>query len=91
MCALAGGLAAASGNLLVGYPYGPVQLCMVIGVFEVARQRPLRISLVVCGLSALAASAAVLPRAWREVEAPVLLALAWTAWIVLPWSLGEPR
>ena len=27
--------------LLAGYPYGPVLLCLVIAVFEVARQRPL--------------------------------------------------
>jgi signal transduction histidine kinase len=74
--------------LLVGYPYGPVQLCMIIAMFEVARQRPIRVSLLVCGLAALAASATVLTRLVREAHAPGLLAVAWMGWIVLPWSLG---
>ncbi|MGH9245421.1 MAG: sensor histidine kinase [Acidimicrobiales bacterium] len=86
--ALAGAMAAVSAYLLAGYPYGPVQLCMVIAMFEVARQRPLRTSLAACGVTALAASATVLPRLVREVDAPVALALGWMAWIVLPWSLG---
>jgi len=85
---LTGTMAAVSGYLLAGYPYGPVQLCMMIAMFEVARQRPLRTSLLACGLAAGVASATVLARLFGEVQSPALLALAWTGWIVLPWSLG---
>jgi signal transduction histidine kinase len=78
-----------SAYLLAGYPYGPVQLCMVIAMFEVARQRPMRTSLVACGLATAAASGTVLARLmYEDVQFPGLLAMAWTGWIVLPWSLG---
>ncbi|MPZ84993.1 MAG: sensor histidine kinase [Actinophytocola sp.] len=86
--ALAGGVAAVSAYLLAGYPYGSVQLCMVIGMFEVARLRPPRISLPLCGIAAVVASVTLLVRVAPDASSPALLALAWTGWIVLPWSLG---
>lgn len=86
--ALAGAMVTVSAYLLAEYPYGPVQLCMVIAMFEVARQRALRTSLAACGVAALVASATVLPRLVQEVDAPAVLALGWASWIVLPWSLG---
>jgi signal transduction histidine kinase len=86
--ALTSSMVVVSTYLLAGYPYGPVQLCMIIAMFEVARQRSTGISLLACGFAAVAASATVLTRLVRDVHAPVLLALAWMGWIVLPWSLG---
>ncbi|MDQ3578098.1 MAG: histidine kinase, partial [Actinomycetota bacterium] len=86
--ALTGTMVLVSTYLLVSYPYGPVQLCMMIAMFNVARQRPPRVSLLVCGLAAVAASATVWGRLLSEMDTPVLLALAWMGWIVLPWSLG---
>jgi signal transduction histidine kinase len=86
--ALVGALAGVGAYLLAGYPYGPIQLCMVIVMFELARQRELRISLAACAVAAIVASASVLPRLIREVDAPAALAAGWAAWIVLPWSLG---
>ncbi|GLY69672.1 sensor histidine kinase [Amycolatopsis taiwanensis] len=74
--------------LLAGYPYGPVQLCMIIAMFEVARQRSLRLSLLACGLAAVAAYAMVAARSSRQLDTPVVLSVAWLGWIVLPWSLG---
>ncbi len=74
--------------LLAGYPYGPVLLCLVIAVFQVARQRPLKVSALACGLAAVASSACILLRLLGDQHAGGLLALAWTGWIVLPWSLG---
>ncbi|WP_027943814.1 sensor histidine kinase [Amycolatopsis taiwanensis] len=74
--------------LLAGYPYGPVQLCMIIAMFEVARQRSLRLSLLACGLAAGAAYAMVAARSSRQLDTPVVLSVAWLGWIVLPWSLG---
>jgi len=74
--------------LQLGYPFGPIQLCMVIGMFELARQRPLRISLPACGIATVVATASIISRALGDAESPVLFGLAWTAWLVLPWSLG---
>lgn len=86
--ALVGAMAAVSAYLLAGYPYGPVQLCMVIAMFEVSRQRELRASLGACAVAAIVAAVSVLPRLIREVDAPAVLASGWAAWVVLPWSLG---
>nr|WP_042191490.1 sensor histidine kinase [Kibdelosporangium sp. MJ126-NF4]CEL20114.1 two-component system sensor kinase [Kibdelosporangium sp. MJ126-NF4]CTQ97338.1 two-component system sensor kinase [Kibdelosporangium sp. MJ126-NF4] len=86
--ALAVAMAATGGYLLAGYPYGPVQLCMIIAMFEVARQVSLRISLLACGVAGAVAYLTVATRFSREVDVPALLSLAWLAWVVLPWSLG---
>jgi signal transduction histidine kinase len=86
--ALAAVMLTVSGYLLAGYPYGPVQLCMVAAMFEVARRRPPRLSAGACGIAALIASATVLLRSMPLVHQPVVLALGWTGWVVLPWSLG---
>jgi signal transduction histidine kinase len=86
--ALAGAMLTVNGYLLLGYPYGPVQLCMVAAMFEVARRRPLRLSAAACGIAALTASATVLLRSMPVLHQPLLLALGWSGWVVLPWSLG---
>jgi signal transduction histidine kinase len=77
-----------NGYLLAGYPYGPVLLCLVVAVFELARQRPLRESAPASAVAAVISSATILLRLLGDGHAPTLLALAWTGWIVLPWSLG---
>ncbi|SEP52284.1 sensor histidine kinase [Amycolatopsis saalfeldensis] len=86
--ALAGAVLLVNAYLLAGYPYGPVLLCLVITVFEVARQRPLAVSAAAGGLAAVISSATLLLRLIGDGHSPALLALAWTGWIVLPWSLG---
>ncbi len=86
--ALLGAMLVVNAYLLAGYPYGPVLLCLVIAVFEVARQRPLPVSAVLGGLAAAMSSATILIRVLGERHFTGLLALAWTGWIVLPWSLG---
>jgi len=77
-----------NGYLLAGYPYGPVQLCMVVAMFEVARRRSLRRSAGAGGTAALIAATTVLLRSMPLAHQPVVLALGWTGWVVLPWSLG---
>jgi signal transduction histidine kinase len=74
--------------VLAGYPYGPVLLCLVLAVFEVARQRPLHTSALFCGVAATVSSATIFARVVDDHHASGLLALAWSAWSVLPWSLG---
>ncbi|WP_329069161.1 sensor histidine kinase [Amycolatopsis sp. NBC_01480] len=86
--ALTGAVLLVNAYLLAGYPYGPVLLCLVITVFELARQRPLTVSAAAGGLAAVISSATILLRLIGDGHTPLLLALAWTSWIVLPWSLG---
>lgn len=92
LVALTGVIAGVGLYLLCGYPYGPIQLCMVIAMFEVARQRALPVSLGACVLAALAAVGAVLPRLTLRAEhgsdPPFLLMGAWAGWLVVPWALG---
>jgi signal transduction histidine kinase len=88
MVALGGAVGAVGVYLLGGYPYGPIQLCMVLAMFEVARRYRLRTSLLACGLAAAAAVALVLSRLVPEADLPAVLVLGWTSWLVVPWSLG---
>jgi signal transduction histidine kinase len=74
--------------LLIGYPYGPAQLCMVLAMFEVARQRGLRTSLTACVVAVVVTAAAVVPRALLPAEVPVLLLTVWASWLIIPWSVG---
>lgn len=74
--------------LLLQYPFGPVLLCLVISMFEVARQRSLRMSGLACGLAAAVTALVMLLRTGHDVPLPGMLALAWSAWLILPWSLG---
>ncbi|MEV6604154.1 histidine kinase [Kutzneria sp. NPDC051319] len=88
LAALAGATALVNAYLLAGYPYGPVLLCLVIAVFELARQQVLSVSAVAAGVASVVSAATILLRLIGDSHVPALLALAWTGWIVLPWSLG---
>jgi signal transduction histidine kinase len=82
-------VALVAGYLLLGYPYGPVQLCMVFAMFEAARQRGLRTSLLACAGAVAAVTSAMLPHALTEAALPVLLLAVWASWLVIPWSVGS--
>jgi signal transduction histidine kinase len=75
---------AASTYLVLGYPYGPILLTVLIAVYTVARYRPIR-------PAALAAAAALVVLA---VHAFVGHGPGWfglvpgSAWIVVPFALG---
>jgi signal transduction histidine kinase len=89
MAALGGAVGAVGVYLLAGYPYGPVQLCMVVAMFEVARRHRVRTSLLACGLAAAVAVGFALTRLVRDADhLPAVLLLGWTSWLVVPWSLG---
>jgi signal transduction histidine kinase len=77
-----------AGYLLIGYPYGPIQLCMVFAMFEVARLRELRTSLLACAAAVAATAAATLSRAVMQADLPALLLVVWASWLILPWSVG---
>ena len=89
MAALGGAVGAVGIYLLAGYPYGPIQLCMVVAMFEVARRHRVHTSLLACGLAAAVAVAFALTRLVRDADhLPAVLLLGWTSWLVVPWSLG---
>jgi signal transduction histidine kinase len=89
MAALGGTVGAVGIYLLAGYPYGPIQLCMVVAMFEVARRYRVHTSLLACGLAAAVAVAFALTRLVRDADhLPAVLLLGWTSWLVVPWSLG---
>ncbi|MQA10500.1 MAG: sensor histidine kinase [Pseudonocardiaceae bacterium] len=86
---LASVVAVVCGYLLIGYPYGPIQLCMVFAMFELARQRGLRTSLLACGVSVLVVMAVFTAgRLLGGHDVTVQLVGAWTGWLIVPWSVG---
>lgn len=88
LAALSVVVALVAAYLLLGYPYGPIQLCMVFAMFEVARLRPLRTSLLACATAVGVTAAAMLFRALMRAETPLLLLAVWASWLVIPWAVG---
>ncbi|MEV8515418.1 histidine kinase [Dactylosporangium sp. NPDC051484] len=86
--ALAAAVVMVNGYLLAGYPYGPVQLCAVVAIYDVARRSPLRVSVPTCGAAALVTAVIGYVRLTHDIDLPWLLALAWMGWLVAPWSVG---
>lgn len=71
--------------LLVGYPYGPVLLTMLVAVYTVARQRPLAVSARACGI----ALAVILTHVFIHPSALGWLGLIpGSAWVVVPFAIG---
>jgi len=86
---LACGVAATGGYLLLGYPYGPVLLCVGVATFELGRRRPPRVSTITAALAALVSVATVLPRLEGELTfLAVGLALWAGCWLAVPWAIG---
>lgn len=86
--ALAAAVVLVDAYLLLGFPYGPIQLCTVVAMYAVARRKPFPASMVACGIAAVITSTVVYLRLAHEVELPWVLALAWTGWLIVPWLLG---
>src|SRR4051794_27568700 len=62
LLSLTGSLLLVNAYLLLHYPYGPLQLCIVVAMYEVARRRPFAQSLVICGAAATVSSAVMYVR-----------------------------
>ncbi len=88
LAALAGSVVAASAYLLLSYPFGPIQICMVLAMFAVARRHPLARSLPACAIAAAISTTSVIPRLVTQTDSPALALLAWTSWLIVPWSVG---
>lgn len=74
--------------LVFGYAWGPILLCIVVGVFETARQRPWTTSLPASAVAVTLIIIANLLRGVHNASTPGLLLVAWGGWLVIPWSLG---
>ncbi|MFI0469180.1 sensor histidine kinase [Saccharopolyspora sp. 5N102] len=88
MVVLAVVAAGTSGYQVGGYPPGPVLLCLVFATFQVARVRPVRVSLPACGVAAAVVVAALLVNVADQNSLSLIVGIAWVNWLVAPWSLG---
>jgi signal transduction histidine kinase len=66
---------------------------MVVAMFEVARRRGLRSSLLACAAAIAAITAATLSRTLVQSHlsallVPALLLVVWASWLVIPWLVG---
>lgn len=89
LAALAGSVAASGAYLLLGFPYGPVLLCVGAAMFELGRRRAPHVSAGVGMLAALVSVATVLPRLQGELTFLALGLALWAGcWLAVPWALG---
>ncbi|GIJ45087.1 two-component sensor histidine kinase [Virgisporangium aliadipatigenens] len=75
--------------LLVGYPFGPILLCVALAVYSVARRRPPAPAALWC----VAAFAALTPHVFVHASAlPGLVGLIpASAWVAVPFTAGVAR
>lgn len=81
--------AAVSAYLLMGYPYGPILLCLVVAAYTLARRTRLRLAVpaAVAGLCLLLAHVFTRPSVLDGFWA----LLPGAAWIVVPFTIGLTR
>jgi signal transduction histidine kinase len=86
---LCAGTLATTTYLLVGYPFGPVLLCLAVAVYSVARRRPP----VPAALWCAGAFAALIPHVFVHASAlPGLVGLIpASAWVAVPFTAGVAR
>jgi signal transduction histidine kinase len=75
--------------LVLGYPYGPVMLCLAVAVYSVARRTPLVPAAIWSGAALLALLAHLLTN--PAALSGALGLLPGSAWVVVPFTLGLAR
>jgi signal transduction histidine kinase len=89
LATLAATVGATALYLGLGYPYGPVLFTMGIGTYAVASRLPLLRSLAAClvalGVALLAVVSTGLARPTPHAAGWLV---AWTAWLLVPWTIG---
>jgi signal transduction histidine kinase len=89
VASLAWVVGAVAAYLAAGYPYGPVQLCLLAALFRAGRTVPLRRSTGAVAIAVVAVGTAIWPRMDDGHPVTAVVVAAWTAsWLLLPWSLG---
>jgi signal transduction histidine kinase len=77
--------AATSLYLVLGYPYGPIQISLVVAVFTVAHRLPLRWSAAACGIAMLGLLAHGFV---GDSGADPIGVLPFSAWAIVPFAVG---
>ena len=77
--------AATSLYLVLGYPYGPIQISLVVAVFTVARTRMLRPAAAAC---AIATAALLLHGLVGKSGAGLTGVLPFAVWTIVPFAVG---
>jgi signal transduction histidine kinase len=77
--------AATSLYLVLGYPYGPIQISLVVAVFTVAHRLPLRWSAIACGI----ATVGLLAHGFvGDSGADPISVLPFSVWSIVPFAVG---
>lgn len=74
--------------LALGYPFGPIVLCLLVAMFEIARQSAWTRSLPACTVAVALVAVANLFREFHSPDTPALMLFLWGSWVIIPWSLG---
>ncbi len=82
---LAVATAATSLYLVLGYPYGPILISLVVAVFAVARRLPLRWSAVACGIATVGL---MMHGFVGGSGADPVGVLPFSAWAIVPFAVG---
>ncbi len=86
--ALAGVVLVAAGYLAAGYAFGPVLLCVLLALFESARNTGRHVSLPACAVAAAAVVAVIALREAHGDRPWVFGAFGGAGWLIIPWTLG---
>ncbi|MEV6848024.1 sensor histidine kinase [Actinoplanes sp. NPDC051411] len=85
LAVLAASAAATSVYLILGFPYGPIQISLVVAVFTVGRSLPLTVAATACA----AATVALLLHGVVGVSgATATGVLPFSAWTIVPFAVG---
>ncbi|MHA6802510.1 sensor histidine kinase [Salinifilum ghardaiensis] len=88
LLALIGVVLVAAGYLAAGYAFGPVLLCVLLALFETARNTDRRVSLPACAAAAAAVVAVIALREAHGDSSWLFTAFAGAGWLIIPWTLG---
>ncbi|MDR2998186.1 MAG: histidine kinase [Microbacterium sp.] len=80
---------ATSAYLSLGYPYGPILLCVAAGAYTLARRVRLPLSAIAAAIALLLLLAHVFAKG--TVVAGVMALLPGSAWVIVPFSAGLAR
>lgn len=85
LATLAATAAATSLYLILGFPYGPIQISLVVAVFTVGRHLPLKVSATAC---AVVTVALLLHGVVGDSGATATGVLPFSAWTIVPFAVG---
>jgi len=79
---------AISTYLILGYPHGPTTAPLVVAMYTVAVQLPIRQSLLACAVALVGVFAESFWLAVSGSFGGLVAILPWTGWLLVPWTVG---